>query len=488
MGMFFNVLFGIAFLGFGVLWLVISISDSFDSLKSKFASILTGFFMIGIGVFLIWPLVLLVGDWVTGSENLAGLIEDRQALQQERITSEVRWFGYMSVLVSLISVVGATLLVGPLLRDRAGAIEPWLLFSTTLSICGAVLASAVHAHTDIELPIGEFWVAVYQSTMSGGIMAFLTVWMVIWVGTVWVRLVAALAIGPLAAFATPSATIPFYYGYYNDYDWGWMIVLWFASVLLGFVVNAIRQVENEEIEHAKNERAEKAVTAVLKGVKAEEIPNFVLYLRAFHGTGLLDTQSGGTVEALDLETILARVIKPQLFVGLGSEMENFVSGAGRVYFGNDEWWDNVRVLATHAAAILVIPSARQGTMDEISWLFNEGMLGKCVFIMPPTAEEEGWQVNVFASSTVLVKDQSSDDQEALWSEARMELRKSVGIELPPYSSAGAFLKIGAKGEVVDARSMNVGSTLFKAKRLRTALVPLVSGTGIELPIRRFSEI
>jgi hypothetical protein len=471
MGIVFQTVFGVLAIAVASVLVWVSVTDRFDSAGEKLGVMAVGVLLFGIGVWLAWPLALLIADWWTDSERLARFVENREAKDVERIASEARAFASTAVALAIANVPGAVVLAHLLRKDRPASIERWFMPATVLLVSAVVLAAKVQAWTGAVLPLGRFLATVNGSIEAAGVAAFLVLWASIWMGAIGARLVAALPMGPIAAFVTPIAAMPFYYGDYRDYGWGWMALLWLASVLLGFVVNVVREAENDRIEEARNKSAEALYARVLAAAESGSVPDYVLFLRPFRGTGTLDTQSGGeAVEALDLETILARALKPRWLVGLGSEMERSIVGAGRVYFRDVEWWDSVRVLARHAMGIVVVPSTNEGTLREIRWLHEERLLSKCVFVMPPTPGEGRWHVDLFGSSTVLIKNDTAADQSALWSAARAALRESPGIELPPHSAQGALLGLDAQGQVIRTASLDLGGAFFKVRRLRRAIL------------------
>lgn len=474
----FQSIFGIFVIAVACLWIYISVTDTFDSIRSKLLSLAFGMLVFGIGIWCAWPLGLLVVDWLTGSEHLARYIDKRHAQDIKHIVTETRGFALATVAIAIVNVPGAVVLAYLVRKDRPASMEPWFMLAIVLPISAIVLAAKAQAWTGSALPLSGFLVTVNDSISAAGIAAFLVLWASIWLGTIGTRLIAALPMGPVAAFMTPVATMPYYYGYYQNFGWGWMALLFLGSVLLGFVVNGARDLENKWIEEKRNKSAEGLVSRVLAQVESGSAPDYVLFLRPFKGTGTLDTQSQG--EALDLETILARALRPRWLVGLGSHKEESLVGAGRVYFRDNEWWDRLRMLARHANAIIIVPSAHEGTLREIRWLHQERLLLKCVFVMPPTPSKGGWNVYVQSSSTVSFETYSAVDQATLWSEASAALRDSPGFELPPYDERGALLDVDADGRVIRVAPLGLGSALFKVRRLRRALLSLLTDAPTRL--------
>ncbi len=470
MGIIVQTAFGIIVIAVASFVIYVSIKDV-DTVGSKLVSLAFGVLFLGIGIWCAWPLALLIADLVGGSEHLARYTQKRETQEAEKIGAEGYLFGSIAVALAFANVPGSIVLSYFLRKDRPGSREWLFMPATVLLVSGVVLAAKVQTWTGAAFPLRGLLVTVNDSISAAGIAAFIVLWASIWMGAIGTRLAAALPMGPVAAFMTPAASFPYYYGYYQQYGWGWMVLLFFASVLLGFFVNAVRDAENERIEEARNKSTESLFHRVFERLESGSVPDYVLFLRPFQGTGTLDTQADE--EALDLETILARALRPRWLVGLGSRMERSIVGAGRVYFRDDEWWDSLRLLAKSANGIIIVPSEHEGTLKEIRWLHEERLLSKCVFVMPPRPGQGGWYVNVHGSSTVHIKDYAAPDPAQLWSTARAALRDSPGIELPPYMSEGALLALDAEGRVVKIQPLALGSVLFKVRRLRRALVPVL---------------
>lgn len=472
MGIVLQTIFGVIGIAVASVFIYIVITEGLDSIGEVLAVAFCMFFF-GIAVWLAWPLVLLIVDWLTQSEHLARYIENRKAQQVEHIASQARAFAWFAIAGAIVHVPGALVLAHFLRKDCPRSVEPWFMLAMVLPLSAIVLAAKAQAWTGAAFPLSGFLVTVNDSISAMGIAAILIWWASIWMCGIAARLIAALPMGPVAAFVTPVATMPFLFGYYQGYGWGWLTLLVFASGLLGFIVNGVRKIENETIEEVRNKKAEVLVSRVLAGIESDDVPDYALFLRPFRGTGKLDTQSGEAVEALDLETILARVLKPRWFVGLGSQMERSILGAGRVYFRDVEWWDSVRVLAKHAACIIIVPSAHEGTLKEIRWLYEEHLLPKCVFIMPPMPNGGPLRVDLRGSSPVFFKNDTVADQAALWSTARAALRESPGIELTPYDARGALLGLDVEGRVVRIVPLDLGSAFLKVRRLKRAIMSLL---------------
>jgi len=276
-----------------------------------------------------------------------------------------------------------------------------------------------------------------------------------------------LPLGPVAAAITPLALFPFYYGADHHLAWYWQALCWFTSVVLGFVVNAIRDIENDHWKQLRNREAERLLQDTAEGNNKNK--PFTLYLRPFRATGTLDTQSGQQVEALDLETVLSKAVVPRQFIALGSTYEINTVGAGRIYTSNENWWTTFQSLATKAVTIFLTPSLNEGTSREINWLFEQNMFAKTIIIMPPMPKEGGWQTNVYSSTTVLLKEDRTIDQQPVWQAIRQSLAKEPGIQLPDYNPDGMLIKIDSRGKVEKLATIDIAGSLMKVRRLRMAI-------------------
>jgi hypothetical protein len=168
--------------------------------------------------------------------------------------------------------------------------------------------------------------------------------------------------------------------------------------------------------------------------------NYFLYLRPFRLASKLATQSTSTIGRpisagfqhpthIDFETLLAGALPAGIrLIGLGGEAENVPpSGAQRLYINSTEWWEKFEQLANTAEAIFLIPDSSENVLREISWLQGNGLLDKCIFIMPETVPYE----HSFAEE---------------WGLAAEELRKA-GISLPTYHENGALFMLGSAWDV-----------------------------------------
>ena len=119
---------------------------------------------------------------------------------------------------------------------------------------------------------------------------------------------------------------------------------------------------------------------------------FFVYLRPFYVTnklveaGFFDPFSPLSIlkdTDFYLESQLVKAMK-QLgpIVGLGRPGESL--GVGRILTTEYEWKQNVAKLLVTAKIIFCIPSTREGTLWEVSYVIENRYLSKTIFVMPPT--------------------------------------------------------------------------------------------------------
>ncbi|MBK7673326.1 MAG: hypothetical protein IPJ27_00355 [Candidatus Accumulibacter sp.] len=165
-----------------------------------------------------------------------------------------------------------------------------------------------------------------------------------------------------------------------------------------------------------------------------------LYLRPFHSTMNLTVsnpraQSSGTLESLaedrvvELESVLRTSLDPfGTLVGLGLPGES--EGAGRILTTEENWRAAFQKLAEAARLLILLPSSRPGTLEEIIYLLRNGLLGKTLFIMP--------------SNTMSAYDAKNE-----WTKTANTLSE-LGLHLPAYSAEGRILAFRANGEIFDS--------------------------------------
>ena len=146
---------------------------------------------------------------------------------------------------------------------------------------------------------------------------------------------------------------------------------------------------------------------------------YALYLRSFSTTNKLETKG------MDLETTIAYSLRKYMpVIALGYPGEHI--GAGRIKTDDYNWKVLIRQLIEKSTLILLIPSAKSGTLWEINYLKQHGYLEKAVLIMPFEMPFDD-------------KEYSSE-----WNSAVKILRKQ-GIYLPSHFKEGLIFRLSSKG-------------------------------------------
>jgi hypothetical protein len=459
----FMIMLGLLFILLPVIGIGIEISSARTN-QNKFMLILIGSVFIIVGSWMAWPLVVLLQDWVTGEHNFRPLLQHRRQLREAANT--MTYVGNSNYLLWLNLFV-LPLLFRALQKDPYGSKkEAWMLLLIVGTINLLALGAYLHVDKHYLLPLPVILLHIHTSIINIGYYAYLLYWCLIWMGGITIRLLTGFPLGPIAAAFMPLAAFPFYYGSDHHLAWYWQVPCWFGSVILGIVVNAIRDIENDRWNELLNKEAERVLQDTVQGNNNKP---FTLYLRSFRATGTLDTQSGQQGEALDLETILSKAVSPQQFIALGSTYEINTVGAGRIYTSNENWWTTFQSLATKARSIFLTPSLNEGTLREINWLFQQNMFAKTIIIMPPMRKEGDWQTNVYSSTTVQLYEDRTVDQGPLWQAIQQSLAKKPGIQLPDYNPVGMLIKIDNRGKVERRATIDIAGSLMKVRRLRMAI-------------------
>jgi len=137
-------------------------------------------------------------------------------------------------------------------------------------------------------------------------------------------------------------------------------------------------------------RAKAIFDALTRG---ETPPPYTLYLRPFLSTGAFsEIGAGASVVGMplsglggaevELEAQIEGAVRPLgRMVALGQPLEH--NGAGRILVGETEWQSAIRLLMTQAKLIIMLPSSRQGTLEEIDMILGSELIERTVFIDPP---------------------------------------------------------------------------------------------------------
>ncbi len=68
-------------------------------------------------------------------------------------------------------------------------------------------------------------------------------------------------------------------------------------------------------------------------------------------------------------------------IALGAPLEHI--GAGRIQVGDNAWREAIALLLKHARLIVVLPSSRAGTLQEIGIILGSALVTRTVMIDPP---------------------------------------------------------------------------------------------------------
>jgi hypothetical protein len=183
-------------------------------------------------------------------------------------------------------------------------------------------------------------------------------------------------------------------------------------------------------QQARDRVARRVYEALAAG---REPPPYTLYLRPFASTGAFESVgvgvgAPGTVGALlgakiELEAQVERAVRPLgPLVALGRSLEHI--GAGRIEIGDDNWRPAAQLLMSKARLLVMLPSSRLGTLEEIEMILDTGLIERTVLIDPPNIE------------------QSKDfDHAAEWRHVQAAFAKR-GYEVPAETRLGRLLFYG----------------------------------------------
>jgi membrane protein implicated in regulation of membrane protease activity len=168
--------------------------------------------------------------------------------------------------------------------------------------------------------------------------------------------------------------------------------------------------------------------------RRETPPPYTLYLRPFLSTGAFSEIGAGASVAgmplaglggaeIELEAQIEAAVRPLgKLVALGQPLEHI--GAGRVLVDEQDWKGAIRLLMTQAKLIIMLPSSRQGTLEEIEMILGSDLIERTVFIDPPNLARK-----------------ARFDHAADWKQVR-EAFETRGYAIPADSRAGLLLFFG----------------------------------------------
>jgi hypothetical protein len=162
-----------------------------------------------------------------------------------------------------------------------------------------------------------------------------------------------------------------------------------------------------------------------------DAPPFTLYLRPFVSTGAfrdVGAPIGGGAAgmigtSIELEAQIERAVRPLgPLICLGKPLEHI--GAGRILVDEDNWKQAVRLLMTKARLVIMLPSSRLGTLEEIEMILDSDIIKRTVVIDPP---------NIARSKNY--------DHRGEWKHIQQAFAKR-GFEVPEETRLGRLLYYG----------------------------------------------
>lgn len=213
-----------------------------------------------------------------------------------------------------------------------------------------------------------------------------------------------------------------------------LTVLFFTFMTMGLVS---RRRDRLAWQRARDAEASR----VMEAVRRDASQPFALYLRSFDWTGVLPIQNPdyrpdedplAELATLDLEEIFTRGISPLMpVIALGLQGEAI--GAGRYTTDDSSWQADVEALGKQAVFVLMLPLFSAGTLWEMGFLRQAGLLHKTIVVMPPA-------VGPF---TLALRER--------WRAAQAKLAET-GIALPDYLPAGGLFIFDARGNRILKRA------------------------------------
>jgi hypothetical protein len=137
-------------------------------------------------------------------------------------------------------------------------------------------------------------------------------------------------------------------------------------------------------QHARDIAARAVFETLRQGGKPRP---YSLYLRPFASTDMIGKNVGVGLqsERIELEAQIERATRPiGRLVALGAPLEHI--GAGRIQVADDGWREAIALLLKHASLIVMLPSSRIGTLQEIAMILGSDLITRTVMIDPPNLD------------------------------------------------------------------------------------------------------
>jgi hypothetical protein len=435
---------------------------------------------IAFGTWLAWPILMACKDLVTGTRHAGEIIRARDSTRASAVGYQFLTFRTALEIFAIAFAGLSPVLWWGMRRREPGSRRPWAVLLAGLATGYIILVHrGVHllpgsAGADlIERPLRQI-LAHHEQLLTFGLYWELT-WLISLAGFAW----TGLPVGNWTAFFAPLALLPPAVGYYFNYPLWKQLLCYLVCIILGGIVNAIRKAE-AEAEKAKRALRAREISDRLLGADDGKRPLFALYLRPFASTGHLDTQNvSANADPLDLETVLSYAVRPELsLLGLNRAQEKSIIGADYLYGPDQDWFVRFQELAINAKLLFLLPSARQGTLDEVEWVIEKRALEKCVFIMPETVTGTGWQASSAVPSTVRVYEERIIDHAPEWKETRAAVLQRVNVPLPEYREDGALFMLNARGGVRRLERLGLSHSMWKVLRLRRVIKRVMRPTSV----------
>ncbi len=208
-----------------------------------------------------------------------------------------------------------------------------------------------------------------------------------------------------------------------------------VCITIGALLN---EFERKTGERSRTERARELYESSIEAAKKGQKVDAHLYLRPFELTDKLHIDQAKVLAPIfpsffessqrEYEQLLAESLEqiaPLIALGKPGEHE----GAGRIMSSESEWHDAVAILSRACRTIFVLPSHHAGTIWEITFLRDSGLLSKTVFLMPSSS---------FAKAF---------DLKGHWEQASIAISSRCGLKLPPYDPAGVWFRLREDGSL-----------------------------------------
>jgi hypothetical protein len=260
------------------------------------------------------------------------------------------------------------------------------------------------------------------------------------------------------------ASLGLFYWALGSYEGSWfskVMLMCFLVAPVMAITNAFHRVDMRRAQKGRDAKATAIVSSCVENGSTSEIGLFAFYLRPF---AITDRLSGNILPAdefmalreeymqhVDIETFIDRAIRYRSpLIALGRENEpEILEGAGRVRLPDDNWEEPMRRIAARAEFLLMVPLAYDGTLRELDWVAQTGLIEKTIFLMPepPNVVRGGVWTSRMPSCEKLFDagftfyDQKTHNFDLIeeWTKARAAAAER-GIELPWLAQTGAIFR------------------------------------------------